>query len=179
MKFIQTPLNGSFLIEIEEIKDERGFFARTWNKQIFEKHGLNTNLEQCNVSYNKKKGTLRGMHFQISPYQEVKIVRCTKGRIFDVIIDLRSKSPTYKKWTSFELTEKNHKLIYVPEGFAHGLMTLEDDTEIFYQVSQKYMPEFERIIKWNDPTFNISWPMSPKVISEKDKSAKFFTDKSN
>jgi len=174
MNFNETELKGSFLVEPEQIEDERGFFARSWDKKIFEKYGLNSNLEQCNISFSKKKGTLRGMHYQIDPFQEVKLVRCTKGRVYDVILDLRKGSKTFKKWTSFEISAENHKMVYVPEGFAHGIQTLEDNTEIFYLVSKRYMPEYERMIRWDDPTFKISWPLKPSIISEKDNSAELF-----
>ena len=128
MIFIETNLKGSFIIEPEKIEDERGFFARTWDKEIFEKRGLNPKLVQCNISFNKKKGTLRGMHYQIAPYEEAKLVRCTKGSVFEVMIDLRPKSETFKKWESVELNSENYKMLYVPEGFALGFQTLEDNT---------------------------------------------------
>lgn len=169
MIFTETKLNGAFIIELEKIEDERGFFARSWDKKEFEKYGLNPNLMQCNVSFNTKRGTLRGMHFQDSPYEDAKLVRCTKGRIFDVIVDLREYSPTKNNWIGVELTELNHKMLYVPEGFAHGFQTLEENSEVFYQMSQEYMPEYARGKLWNDPIFNISWPIKSPIISDKDR----------
>ncbi len=169
MIFKETELKGAFIIELEKREDVRGFFARTWCKNEFESHGLNTNFVQANMSYNKKKGTLRGMHYQISPYEEIKLVRCTKGAIYDVIIDLRPDSPTYKKWIGVELTTKNYKMLYVPENFAHGLITLDDNTEVSYQVSQFYSPGSECGARYNDPAFGIKWPLDVQVISDKDK----------
>jgi len=168
MIFTKTKLNGAFIIEFEKQKDERGFFARTWDYKQFKEHSLNSNLVQCGISFNEKKGTLRGMHYQVKPYQETKLVRCTKGRIFDVIIDLRPKSETFKEWYGIELTADNYKMLYVPEDFAHGFMTLEDNTEIFYQISQYYNPEFGRGILWDDQAFQIRWPLQPIIISKKD-----------
>lgn len=168
MIFIETELEGAYLIELEKLEDERGFFARSWDTKKFEEHGLNPKLVQCNISFSKRKGTLRGIHYQITPYEETKLVRCTKGKIFDVIIDLRKKSKTYKKWEGFILSEDNHKMIFVPESFAHGIQTLEDNTEVLYQVAQFYSPKAERGIRWNDPFFKIKWPLTPTVISKKD-----------
>ena len=168
MIFTETKLKGAFIIEPEKNEDERGFFARSYDSKIFEEHGLNPKVLQCNISFNKKKGTLRGMHYQISPYQEAKFLRVTKGKIYDVIIDLRPHSGTFKQWIGIELSDKNYKMIYIPEGFAAGFQSLEDNTELFYQVSQVYMPEYERGIRWDDPTFKISWPLKPTVISKKD-----------
>jgi dTDP-4-dehydrorhamnose 3,5-epimerase len=168
MLFTETKLKGSYIIEIEKIEDERGFFARTWDQKKFDKIGLNSKLSQCSISFNKEAGTLRGMHYQEKPYQEAKIVRCTKGKIFDVIIDLRKNSKTLMNWFGVELSSQNYKILYVPEGFAHGFQTLEDDTEVFYQISKEYMPEFARGKLWNDPKFNISWPIKSPIISEKD-----------
>lgn len=175
MKFIETKLKGSYIIEIEPIEDERGFFARSWCKKEFEEHGLNPNLVQCNVSFNKKKGTLRGMHYQVKPYEEAKLVRATRGAIYDVIIDLREQSPTYREWISIELTKDNNKMLYIPEGFAHGFQALEDDTEVFYQMSEFYHPECARDIRWNDAQFKIEWPIKEIIISEKDKSCGEFS----
>lgn len=169
MRFIETPLPGACIIEIEERRDERGFFARGFCVSEFSSHGLNANIVQTNISYNVKKGTLRGMHLQLPPHEEVKIVRCTRGALYDVIIDLRAASPTYGKWTGVELTEDNHKMLYVPEGFAHGFITLADNTEANYMVTQFYSPSSEAGIRWNDPEFNIQWPVEPTVISEKDR----------
>ena len=168
MKFIETKLKGAFVITPERIKDERGFFARTFCRHEFEEHGLNSGLVQCNISVNKKKGTLRGMHYQVDPYAEVKILRCTTGAIYDVIVDLRPESPTFRQWFAAELSEKNHKMLYVPEGFAHGYQTLEQQTEVFYQVSAFYHPASERGIRWDDPAFGIEWPLPACVVSKKD-----------
>lgn len=175
MIFNETKLKGSLIIELEKKGDERGFFARSWDARIFEEKGLNPNLAQCNISLSKKKGTLRGMHFQVSPHAETKLIRCTKGKIYDVIIDLRVKSQTYKEWAAFELSENNYKMLYVPEGFAHGFQSLVDNTEIFYQVSEFYSPSAERGIRWNDPTFNIKWSLEEMIISKKDSSWENFS----
>lgn len=168
MIFTETKLNGAFIVEPELLKDERGFFARTWCKREFYSQGLNPNLLQCNVSFNKHRGTLRGMHYQAAPHEEAKLVRCTIGSIRDVIIDLRPESPTFKAWFSVELTAENRKMIYIPEGFGHGFITLQDNTEVFYQMSEFYAPECARGIRWNDPAFGIDWPEDVKVISERD-----------
>ena len=168
MIFNETKLKGSYIIDIEKTNDKRGFFARTWDKNIFEQKGLNSNLAQCNISFNKKKGTLRGMHYQIAPYEETKLVRCTRGKIFDVIIDLRQESSTFKQWFGIELSEENHKMIYVPKGFAHGFQTLKNDTEVFYHISEKYIPRYSRGIRWDDKAFKIKWPLKPSIISKKD-----------
>lgn len=168
MIFNKTKLSGAYVIEIEKIKDKRGFFARSWDKKEFEKNGLNSNLVQCSISLNVQKGVLRGLHYQNSPYEETKLVRCTKGRIFDVIVDLREDSPTKNKWIGVELTELNHKMIYAPEGFAHGFQALEKNSEIFYQMSQEYKHEYARVEKWNDDRFKIEWPIIPPILSERD-----------
>jgi dTDP-4-dehydrorhamnose 3,5-epimerase len=168
MIFTETKLKGSFIIELEKYEDARGFFARSWDQKQFEENGLNSKLVQCNISFNKKKGTLRGMHYQIAPHQEAKLVRCTKGRIFDVIIDLRQNSSTFKEWFGVELNSENHKMLYVPEGFAHGFQTLANNSEVFYQVTEIYAPDCARGILWNDPVFKISWPLQPLVISQQD-----------
>lgn len=168
MIFTETKLKGSFIIEPEKVEDERGFFARSWDKKIFEERGLNSNLVQCNISFNKKKGTIRGLHYQTSPYEEAKLVRCTKGKVFEVMIDLRSKSETFMNWLGIELTSENYKMLYVPKGFALGLQTLGDNSELFYQMSQIYIPEYSRGIRWDDETFRISWPLKPTIVSEKD-----------
>jgi dTDP-4-dehydrorhamnose 3,5-epimerase len=174
MIFTETILKNAYVIELEKREDHRGFFARTWDKKEFEEHNLNSNLVQCNVSFSKKCGTLRGMHYQKKPFEESKVIRCVKGKIFDVIIDLRSSSSTFKKWFGVELTEENYKMLYVPEGFAHGFQTLEDNSEIIYQVSEFYTPKSELGIHWNDPAFNITWPIEEKIITEKDNSWKLF-----
>ena len=156
------------MIELEPTEDERGFFARTFCRKEFQDHDLNPDLIQCNISYNKKKGTLRGMHYQIAPYQEAKLVRCARGAIYDVIIDLRLESPTFKQWIAEELTAETHHMLYVPEGFAHGFQTLEDNSEVFYQMSEFYHPECTRGIRWNDAAFSIEWPLTEVIISAKD-----------
>jgi len=168
MIFIETKFKGAFIIEIEKLDDARGFFARTWDQKQFEKYGLNSKLVQCSISINNKKGTIRGMHYQTKPFEEVKLVRCTRGKIYDVIIDLRSNSKTFKDWYSIELSAKNYKMLFIPEGFAHGFQTLEDDTEVFYQMSEFYVPECARGIKWDDKSFKIKWPIRPSEISQKD-----------
>ena len=174
MIFTETILKNAYVIELEKREDHRGFFARTWDKKEFEEHNLNSNLVQCNVSFSKKCGTLRGMHYQKKPFEESKVIRCVKGKIFDVIIDLRTSSSTFKKWFGVELTEENYKMLYVPEGFAHGFQTLEDNTEIIYQVSEFYTPNSELGIHWNDHAFNITWPIEEKIITEKDNAWKVF-----
>ncbi len=176
MIFTETKLKGAFVLEVKKIEDERGFFGRSWCKRELEEHGLNADVVQANVSYNKAKGTLRGMHFQKSPYQETKLVRCTRGAIVDVIIDLRPSSPTYKQWIGVELTEDNYKMLFVPEDFAHGFITLKDNTEVTYQVTQYYTPGAEGGIRWNDPAFNIQWPIQPTVVSGKDQAHPDFTE---
>jgi dTDP-4-dehydrorhamnose 3,5-epimerase len=168
MIFTETALKGAFILEVKQLEDERGFFGRTWCKKEMEDHGLNGNVVQANMSYNKKKGTVRGMHFQNPPYAETKLIRCTKGAIYDVIIDLRKDSPTYKQWIGVELTEQNHKMLYVPENFAHGFITLEDNTEVAYQVTQYYTPGAEGGIRWDDPSFTIQWPVPVELVSDKD-----------
>lgn len=169
MIFKETKLKGAFVIEPERLFDSRGFFARTFCRREFIQHGLNPRVVQCNVSFNKKKGTLRGMHHQIAPRQEDKFIRCTNGAIFDVIIDLQPESSTFKEWFSIELTAENRKMLYVPKGFSHGFMTLNDDTEVFYQMSEFYFPEYAKGIRWNDPVFGILWPEKVTFISERDK----------
>lgn len=170
MIYIPTKLPGAFIIDLKKIEDERGFFARTFCADEFSANGLTTEFVQANTSLSYKKGTLRGMHFQKSPYEEDKLVRCTKGALLDVIIDLRKDSPTYKQWIAVELTEHNHRALFVPKGFGHGFLTLEDNTEANYLVSQFYTPGAESGIRYNDPQFNIKWPMEPVVISDKDAS---------
>lgn len=170
MIFSETKLSGAYVIDIKKIEDERGFFARIWDKNEFSKMGLNSEFVQTSISLNTKKGTIRGMHYQTKPYEETKIVRCTKGKIFDVIVDLRPDSKTFKDWFSVELSADNYKMLYVPKGIAHGFQTLEDSTEVTYQISQFYMPKFSKGIKWNDDTLNIKWPIKSIIISERDKS---------
>lgn len=156
--------------------DQRGFFARTYCEHEFESHGLNSRYVQCSVSFNERKGTLRGMHFQIAPYAEAKLIRCTRGAIWDVIIDLRSASPTFKQHVAVELSVENGKMLYVPEDFAHGFQTLEDHTEIFYQISQFHAPGHARGVRWNDPAFAIEWPSDERIILDRDQSYPDFSD---
>lgn len=170
MIFREIKLKGAFLIEPSRREDERGFFARAWCQKEFEKHGLVSVLVQSNISFNKKKGTLRGLHYQLAPYEEAKLVRCTRGAIHDVILDLRPDSPSYKQWIAATLTAENREMLYVPAGFAHGFQTLEDNTEVFYHVSQFFSPEYERGVRWNDPMFAIEWPQTElRIVSDKDK----------
>ncbi len=169
MLFSETKLKGAYLIDLERREDERGFFARSWCADEFGKLGLNTRLAQCNVSFNLKKGTLRGMHFQAEPYPEAKVVRCTVGAIYDVIVDLRPDSPTFKQWVSAELSAENRRALYVPEGFAHGFQTLEDNAEVFYQMSEFFHPECARGVRWDDPAFGIEWPLNVPIISMRDR----------
>jgi len=168
MKFIETRLKGAYVIELEPIADERGFFARSWCQKEFTDYGLNVRLVQCNVSFNKKQGTLRGMHYQVAPHEEVKLVRCTRGAIYDVIIDLRPKSATFKEWVAVELSADNRQMLYIPEGFAHGFQTLTDNTEVFYQMSEFYHSECAKGVRWNDPAFGIAWLEDKCIISDKD-----------
>ncbi|MBF2048599.1 MAG: dTDP-4-dehydrorhamnose 3,5-epimerase [Elainella sp. C42_A2020_010] len=168
MLFTPVKLDGAYIIEPERFEDERGFFARTWCKREFMAHQLNPTLVQCNVSFNTREGTLRGMHFQLSPFAEAKLVRCTQGAIYDVIVDLRPDSDTFQQWIAVELTADNRKALYVPEGFAHGFQTLRDSTEVFYQMSEFYALEYAQGFRWNDPQFNIDWPKPVSVISKRD-----------
>lgn len=169
MIFRATRLAGAYVIEPERIEDERGFFARTFCAREFQAHGLNTHFAQCSTSFNKAKGTLRGMHYQAAPHQEAKLIRCTRGSIFDVIIDLRPQTPTFKQHVSVELSAANRIMLYVPEGFAHGFQTLEDDSEVFYQISEFFAPDCARGVRWNDPAFGIQWPEAVRTISRRDR----------
>ncbi|WP_299759237.1 dTDP-4-dehydrorhamnose 3,5-epimerase [uncultured Pontibacter sp.] len=175
MIFTETKLKGAFIIDVKRIEDERGFFGRSFCQNEFKEYGLTNDIRQTNVSYNKKKGTLRGMHMQLAPNEETKLVRCTRGAIYDVIIDMRPDSETYKQWIGVELTADNYRMLFVPEGFAHGFITLEDNTDVTYQVTEFYTPGAEKGIRWNDPAFNIQWPIEPEVISEKDQAHPDFT----
>ena len=169
MTFHETKLPGVFEIHLEPLPDERGFFARCWCQEEFENMGLNTRVAQCSVSFNTRKGTLRGIHYQAAPYSETKVVRCTRGAIYDVVVDLRPDSPAFKEWVAVVLTASNRHMVYVPEGCGHGLMTLEDETEVFYQISKFYNPKSARGVRWDDPAFQIAWPEKVEVISEKDR----------
>ena len=170
MIFTPTTLDGAFVIEPEPIPDARGLFARTWCQHELQAHGLESRLAQCSTSFNKRKGTLRGMHYQLPPFAEVKIVRCTRGSIYDVIIDLRPQSATFTRHFSTTLTADDRKAMYVPAGFAHGFQTLEDDTEVLYQMSAFYSPDHARGVRWNDPAFAIVWPADERMLSERDRS---------
>jgi dTDP-4-dehydrorhamnose 3,5-epimerase len=163
-----TELPGAYIVDIEPHQDERGFFARTWCQREFEQHGLNPHLAQCSNSYNKRKGTLRGMHYQAAPHAEVKLIRCTAGAIFDVIIDLRPASPAFTRHIAVVLSAENRRMLYVPEGCAHGFQTLEDNTEVFYQMSEFYAPEYARGVRWNDRAFGIAWPHADRIIIDRD-----------
>ena len=175
MKFTETQLKGAYIIEPELLTDERGFFARSWCQKEFIEFGLNANLVQSNISFNPKKGTLRGMHYQAKPYEEAKLVRCTMGAIYDVIIDLRPDSPTFKQWVAVELTAENRKMLYIPEGMAHGFQTLVDNTEVFYQMSDFYHSESATGLRWDDPVFGIEWKKQQNlIISDKDLSYPLF-----
>jgi len=169
MIFTETKLRGAFLIDIERHEDERGFFARSWCRREFEAHGLDPEIAQCNVSFNVRKGTLRGMHYQTEPFEEAKLVRCTRGALCDVIVDLRPDSVTFKQHVSDVLTAENRRMLFVPGGFAHGFLTLEDATEVLYQMSAFHAPERARGFRWNDPAFGIPWPAEVEVISERDR----------
>jgi dTDP-4-dehydrorhamnose 3,5-epimerase len=169
MIFSATALAGAYLIEPERLEDERGFFARTWCVDEFAARGLNPRLVQCSISFNRRKGTLRGMHFQAAPHEEAKLVRCTRGAIYDVIVDLRPDSPTFKRWTAVDLTAENRRMLYVPEGFAHGFQTLEDESEVSYQMSEYYHAASARGVRWDDPAFGIEWPVEERTISARDR----------
>jgi dTDP-4-dehydrorhamnose 3,5-epimerase len=169
MIFCETKLPGVFEMQIEPKSDERGFFARAWCAQELEAHGLNPRLAQCSISFNVRKGTLRGMHYQAAPLPETKIVRCTQGSLYDVVLDLRPQSRTFKQWIGVTLTAAKRNMVYVPEGCAHGFITLEDETEIFYQISEFFKAELSRGVRWNDTAFKIDWPEDVQVISERDR----------
>jgi dTDP-4-dehydrorhamnose 3,5-epimerase len=164
------PLQGACVIEPDLLEDERGFFARTFCAREFETHGLKSSFVQCNISFNGKKGTIRGMHYQATPHEEIKLVRCTMGAVYDVIIDLRNSSAAFMKWTSVELTAENRRAIYIPEGFAHVFQTLEDNSELLYQMSEFYHPESARAVRWDDPAFSVEWPLPDPILSDRDRS---------
>jgi len=168
MNFHPTKLPGAFLIDLQKLEDERGFFARSWCIREFGEHKLDTNLVQCNVSFNKQSGTLRGMHYQRPPFAETKLVRCTRGAIYDVIVDVRPDSPAYLQWIGAELTAENGRMMYVPKGFAHGFLTLADDSEVFYQMSEFYAPDCAGGARWDDPLFALEWPAAITTMSAKD-----------
>jgi dTDP-4-dehydrorhamnose 3,5-epimerase len=168
MIFHETRLPGAWLIEIRKLEDERGFFARSFCQREFEEHGLDPAVAQCNISQNKRQGTLRGMHFQLPPSAEAKLVRCTRGAVYDAIIDLRPASPAFLRWEAFELSSADYRMLYIPKGFAHGFLTLQDDSEVFYQMSEFYDPQAGRGVRWDDPLFAIEWPAPVRCISPKD-----------
>ena len=169
MQFKPSRIPGAWVIDISPISDERGFFAMTWLPEAFRKHGIEPAFAQGNLAFNHKRGTLRGMHFQKSPHAQAKIVRATRGALLDVIVDLRAESPTYRQWDAVELTADNRRMLYMPEGIAHGYLTLTDDVEAQYQASAPWAPQAESGVRWNDPAFGINWPFEPLVISEKDR----------
>ena len=170
MIFKETEVRGAFVLELERVEDERGFFARTWCQKEFQMHSLVSHLVQTSISFSKKKGTLRGMHYQAPPYEEAKLVRCTRGAIFDVVIDLRPESPTLNQWIGIELTPDNYKMLYAPENCAHGYVTLEDSTEVTYLISQFYRRDAEQGVRYDDPAFGVRWPIEVQIISRKDRS---------
>jgi dTDP-4-dehydrorhamnose 3,5-epimerase len=170
VKFVPCALDGAFRVELERLSDDRGFFARSWCATEAEAHGLDPRVAQCNVSHNRRRGTLRGMHFQSAPRAEAKLVRCTRGAIVDIILDLRPDSPTYRRWERFELNETNGAAVYVPRGFAHGFQTLADDTDVLYQMSEFYSEAHARGVRWDDPAFGIEWPIPDPILSAKDAS---------
>ena len=170
MQFTETKLSGAFVVDLERREDERGFFARAWCAQEFEARGLNPRLAQCNLSFNRQRGTVRGMHYQAAPFAEAKLVRCIRGALYDVIIDLRPQSPTFKHWAAMELTAENRRALYVPEGLAHGFQTLADNTEVFYQMSEFYHPECARGVRWDELEIGVEWPVQTAIVSQQDKS---------
>jgi dTDP-4-dehydrorhamnose 3,5-epimerase len=169
MVFAETTVRGAYLIDLEPRTDQRGFFARAWCRSEFEARGLNARVAQVNVSFNARRGTLRGMHFQRSPHREAKVVSCTRGRVYDVVIDLRPDSPTYLRWTAVELTAENRRMLYIPEGLAHGFQTLADETELLYLMSESYSPAHARGVRHDDPVFGIDWPLPVASISDADR----------
>lgn len=168
MIFTELDLEGAFLVDLEPIEDERGFFARMFDRTEFETRGLELDVRQCSVSFNHRRFTMRGLHYQVAPHKEAKLVRCLSGSVFDVIVDLRQGSPTYRRWTGVELSSSNRSCLYVPEDFAHGFQTLEDGSEVLYMISTEYEPAAARGIRWNDPALDIAWPEAPSVISDRD-----------
>lgn len=169
MNFKETRLEGAFIVEPDIFEDERGFLGRSWSLEEFAARGLDPRLKECNMSFNRRRGTLRGMHFQMAPFGQVKLVRCTAGAIYDVIIDLRRNSPTFRQWVGVELTANNRRMLYIPTEFAHGFLTLEDETEVFYQLSEVYAPDSARGVRWSDPAFDISWPGEILIINDRDR----------
>lgn len=176
MELTETSLPGAYVIDLEPIEDARGFFARAWSARELSSVGLESRIAECSMSFNRRRGTLRGMHFQRPPHAEVKLIRCIKGALYDVIIDLRTDSPTFRQWLGIELNEENRRMLYVPRGFAHGFQTLADGTEVFYMISDVHVPEAAGGVRWNDPSFGIDWPVAePAEISDKDRNWPDFT----
>jgi dTDP-4-dehydrorhamnose 3,5-epimerase len=175
VKFVPTKLAGAYLVELEPFHDERGYFARTWCRRELADQGLVDDLVQCSLSHNRRRATLRGMHFQRTPHEETKLVRCSRGAIFDVIVDLRSDSPTFRQWAGFELTADSHRSLYIPPGLAHGFVTLVDDVDVSYMMSNWHEPASASGVRWDDPAFGIEWPLTPSIISERDRSYPDFT----
>lgn len=177
MRFVETPLPGVWVIELDLVEDDRGWFARTFDVAEFAARGLDANVVQCNASFNARRGTLRGMHYQAEPYGEPKLVRCVRGAIFDVALDLRPQSNTYRRWHAVELTIENHRALYLPQGVGHGFQTLTDNCEVWYQMGREYVPEASRGVRWDDPQFTIEWPSPPaggRTISERDRAYEDF-----
>jgi dTDP-4-dehydrorhamnose 3,5-epimerase len=168
VKFTKTIIPGAFIIDLEPLEDDRGFFARAWCIDEFQAQGLNTSLVQCSISFNRRRGTLRGMHYQARPHEEAKLIRCTMGAMYDVLLDLRSESVQLGKWFAVELTASNRRMVFCPEGVAHGFQTLVDDTELFYQMSHVYHPESARGVRWDDKAFNIEWPIANPIVAARD-----------
>jgi dTDP-4-dehydrorhamnose 3,5-epimerase len=169
MRFTETKVAGAFLIEPEPIADERGFFARAWSQEEFRAHGLASTLVQCSISFSRRKGTLRGLHYQAAPHEETKLVRCTQGAIWDVAVDLRRDSPSYLAWFGAELSAANHAMLYIPEGCAHGQLTLADDSEVYYQMSAPFVAEAARGVRFDDPAFGVEWPAPVEVVNQRDR----------
>lgn len=169
MRFRETPLRGAFVVELERLEDDRGFFARSFCEREFSGQGLASRFVQCNVSYNKRAGTLRGMHYQEAPHEEDKLVRCTMGAVHDVVVDIRRGSPTYLKSFGLELSAQNRIALFIPRGFAHGFQTLRDDSEVFYQMSEFFQPGSARGLRWDDPALALAWPMPNPILSDKDR----------
>lgn len=168
MRYTSTKLNGVWIIDLERFEDERGFFARTYCEDEFAEHGLITSWPQCSLSHNKLSGTLRGMHYQAPPHEETKLVRCVRGAIFDVVLDIRPNSETFGQWIGVDLTAGNQRALYIPDGFAHGFQTLEDESDVYYQISARYVPQAARGIRWNDPQLGIAWPKQNPIVSARD-----------
>jgi dTDP-4-dehydrorhamnose 3,5-epimerase len=169
LRFVETPLSGLYVVEIEPRNDDRGFFARSFCIEEFDGYGLERQVAQCNISFNAKAGTLRGLHFQAEPHEEAKLVRCTQGAIYDVAVDIRPSSETYLKWYAAELNSSNRRMLFIPQGFAHGFQTLTDETEVFYLMFESYHPESGSGLRWDDPKIGVVWPLANQIISEKDR----------